>query len=316
MKQKIRNYNLSDADLMLYTSNLVQSMTRDAVEFANRGVDAAAITALEDLGDEFEVFPSDESMLGLITIAVENKNTLRDSLLIKIQLVSGFFEQKWGLRSGQYTRLGIRNIHKMKDSQFLRAARGVVVVATEYLSDLTSEGLTQSLIDDVATNAQSFEDALNAIDNAIENRDLKTRERIDKGNELYSYVKKYSLIGKLIWENVDTAKYEDYVIRKTVNSGLSKPQNLQATQNTADPELIDLSWSQVDDATSYDIYVDITQLGTPSGQFNLLNTTSDTFITVPGVLNERNHFKIRAKNAGKVSDYSDEVFIDLELPTD
>lgn len=314
MKPTVRKYSMSDADLMMYTSNLVQNMTRDTVEFDSRGVDSAAITALENLGDAFEVFPTDESMVGLIKIAVDNKNSLRAICTAKIQLISGFFEQKWGIRSGQYSRLGIRNLQKVKDSQFLRVSRGVVVVANEYIAELTTEGLTQSLIDDLSTEAQNFEDALNSVDEAEENRDLKTRERIKKGNELYSYVKQYSTIGKLIWENVDEAKYEDYVIQKTVHSGLSKPQNLQAVQNASDPSMVDLSWDLVVDATAYEIYVNIEPTGAPSGEFNLLNTTADLMLTVPGVLDERNYFKIRAKNTEKTSDYSDEAFVDLATP--
>ncbi len=39
-KVSIRNYTMSDAELCMFTSNLVGLMTRDATEFAAKGVDA------------------------------------------------------------------------------------------------------------------------------------------------------------------------------------------------------------------------------------------------------------------------------------
>lgn len=313
MKEAIRAYSMSDADLMMFTSNLVQSMTRDTTEFAGRGVTATNITDLETLGNAFEVFPTDESMLGLVKIQTQNKDTQRATATTKIQLISGFFEQKWGLKSGQYTRLGIKGLQNMTDNNFLRASRSVVAISTEYLADLTTEGLTQADIDSLETTAQAFEDGLNEVDKAIENRDLKTRERIAKGNELYSYVQKYCRIGKLIWENVDVAKYNDYVIKKSVSVGLSKPQNVQAELDGVDPNLINVTWNAVLDATEYDVYVNIAEIGAPAGDFNLLNTVTELILVAPAVPNQRNYFKIRAKNEEHVSDYSDEVFVDVPI---
>ena len=58
-----RKYTMSNYDLAQLASDFVVFMTRDATEFAARGVDAAAITAFETLGNAFEVFPADEEYL-------------------------------------------------------------------------------------------------------------------------------------------------------------------------------------------------------------------------------------------------------------
>ena len=46
IKELQRDFNLSDSELALYASNLVVFMTRDAAEFAARGINAADITAI------------------------------------------------------------------------------------------------------------------------------------------------------------------------------------------------------------------------------------------------------------------------------
>jgi hypothetical protein len=304
---------MSDAELCLFASNILVYMNRDSVEFAARGVDAIAITAFETLGNAFEVFPTDEEYVGLITIEVTGKNNLRAALLADIQTISGFFEQKWGLDSGQYKRLGIKNIHSSPDANFLVRAREVARVAEEYLADLSGIGLTQAQIDSVDTDAQSFEDKLNAISEKKALRDTKARERVEKGNELYSYIKQYSTIGKLIWENVDEAKYNDYVIYKTPGGGLSKPQNLTIDYNIINPGMITLGWDLVENADYYDVFYSIAETGAPSGTFNFLNNYPEPPAVIIPITGSRNYYKIKAKNDEQSSPYSDEIFFDVPV---
>lgn len=311
MKESVRSYSMSDAELCLLASNFIVYMTRDATEFAARGVDSIAITAFETLGNAFEIFPTDEEYVGLITIEVTLKNNLRAEILEAIQSISGYFEQTWGLDSGQYKRLGIKNIHSASDAVFLVRAREVARIAGEYLADLTGIGLTQAMIDSLETKAQSFESKLNAINEKKALRDEKARERTEKGNELYSYVKQYSMIGKLIWENIDEAKFNDYVIYKTAGSSLSKPQNLTIDYDTVNPGMITLDWDLVINADYYDIYYNIASTGAPSGTFNFLNNFPAPPAVIIPVTGKRNYYKIKAKNDEQTSVFSDEIFFDV-----
>jgi len=212
MEKLQRLYNMSDTELMMLASNFVTYMTRDQAEFITRGVSVADRTAFHALGNAFEVFPSDAEYQGLISIAVQSKNDIRATLMANVQLVSGFVEQQWGVGSGQYKRLSIKGIATAKDADFLYKCRVVHRVATEYLPTLTAIGLTEAMLDTLEDNAQLYEDGLNAVEDATAERDEKTEERTQKGNELYEYVQKYSRVGKLIWENVNSAKYNDYII--------------------------------------------------------------------------------------------------------
>lgn len=307
------NYKMSNADLCMFTSNLITFMTRDSAEFAARGVDSTDITALETLSNAFEIFPPDEYYKSAVSGYVDTKNNTRDVCTADIQLISGYFEQKWGEKNFRYKQLRIKGIHIMSDNNFLVSCRNVAAVAEEYLSDLTAEGLTQTDIDALTANAQTFEDNLNSIASAIALRDEKAQERALKGNELYSYVSKYCKLGKIIWENVDEAKYNDYVIYPTVHSRLSKPQNVAVEYVGGSPPLNHISWDAVTDATSYLIYVSIRDIGAPSGTFNLLDEVTDVFADVPPVDNKRNYYKIKAKNAVDTSYYSDEVYVDVSV---
>ncbi len=65
---------MTNSELMFIVGDFVTFMNRDSAEFAARGVDAAAITVYEALGNDFEVFPSDEEFkfVGRNVVAVAN----------------------------------------------------------------------------------------------------------------------------------------------------------------------------------------------------------------------------------------------------
>ncbi len=311
VKESQREYRLTDSELCMFTSNLVLKMTRDSAEFALRGVDTADISALEVLGNAFEVFPPDTYYQSEVSVNVDDKNVKRADLEIKVRDVVQCSIIKWGPNSPQYRKFGSQLMTSMGDMKFLTMCRQVVTTATDYLTVLTDVGLTQSMIDAVNTGAQDFEDNMNAINVAMEIRDIKTNERINNGNELYSYVVKYCQIGKIIWQDVDTAKYNDYVIYPTSHPALSKPQNLAVSFDPLNPAPVTLSWDLVPDATSYDVYVSIVTTGAPAGSFNLLNTFPTSPALIPPIFDKRNYFKIKAKNDTNTSPYSDEVWADI-----
>ena len=306
-----RDYNMTDADLCMFTSNLVQFMTRDAAEFGNWGVDAADITALQTLGDEFEVFPTDEEFQADVSIAVEDKDAKVDSLRISIRYISTRAENKWGDDSARYKKFGVIGMNKMNDRDLLVCARRVVHVGTGFLADLSSEGLTQQMLDDLLALAQEFENSLNVLKDAIADRDIKTEERRLKGNELYSFVVKYCSYGKQIWENVSEAKYNDYVIYPTGSGGGTPGEPPAAPELSYSPD--GFHWDAVPTATSYQLVYrasDATEwLELYSGP---LPETSVPF--EPG--NGEWIARLRARNADGYGDWSEErtVIIGLQPP--
>lgn len=308
-----RNYNMTDAELAVFTSNLVVFMTRDQTQFTTRGVTAAMVTALETLGNAFEILPADSYYLAEYMAAAESKNNHRELCTVKLRAIIGYVKIKWGVNATQVRKFGASNMTRQDDKKFLMTCRLGVTIATEYLTDLTPVGLTQAMIDDLEDTAQLMEDDLNDIASAVATRDIKTVERINKGNELYDYVSRYCDVGKIIWEDVDTAKYNDYVIYPTSYTGLPKPQNLVAEFLADTPPVINLHWDAVTGATNYDLYSCIVDLYAPSGEYTLSDNVLTTVTTFAPIVNKRNYFKIKAKNATLTSAFSDEAWADCEV---
>jgi len=249
MKQdEKRVYNMSDSELCMLVSNLVVYMTRDAVEFTAKNVSPTATTAFEALGNAFEVFPADAYYQADVMIATQAKDSLRSSCELKLRDIVGLAKLKWGSSSPQVLRFQAGQMTKSADKAFLTTCRMGVTVATDYLTDLAAYGLTQLMIDALEDEAQAFEDSLNAQSLAMYTRDTKARERVEKGNELYGYVSLYCETGKIIWDDVDLAKYENYVIYSQLPGVPFKIQNMLFTSSTNT-----ISWDTELSADSYEL---------------------------------------------------------------
>lgn len=310
MKELKKEFDMSFDELMFKVGDIVTSMNRDVTEFTARGITSTDITAFETQGNDFEAFPPDFYYQADISIEVEAKNIARSECSTLIRKVSGYVQQEWGLKSPQYKKMGIKEFSKKSDRAFITIARTVALCAEDWLSTLSSIGLTQGLIDELKAKAQTMEDRIHGIAEKTEIRDLKTRERLEKANDLYAVMRQYCDVGKLIWEDVNEAKYNDYVIYKTVHHGLSKPQNVALTFTGTVTNEISLTWDPVVDATEYEIYVSQVNLGDPAGEFSRVETVpgSPFLEIIPGGF--RFYYKIRAINPEKESDFSIEVFIE------
>jgi hypothetical protein len=303
-----RDYSLEDNELWTKVSAVVYAMGRDEAEFTARGVTAADRTAFEAQGDAFEVFPTDTQMLALVSMAVEAKNIEKNNTAKLVQEISGYVQQKWSLKSPQYKYLGVSGYSNMKEGLQITAARSCASGAENFLAELTPIGLTQVNIDELRAAAQSYETKRNEVAEKEMERDEKTRERRIAGNALYAKLVEYCEVGKLIWENTNPSYYEDYVIYKTVHSGLAKVQNFSAQQTG--PNAYDLTWDLVVDADFYEVEFAESSGGQPKGPWQTYQSPANPpvgFAVNPGFTY---WLRVRAKNnQGKTGNWSDEVVI-------
>ncbi|MCX6153502.1 MAG: hypothetical protein NT007_05025 [Candidatus Kapabacteria bacterium] len=309
-KPPTRNYNMTDSELVMLGYNLCQNITRDQTQFTPRGVTATLVTALRTLVEAFEIFPPDSYYQADVSIAVEDKDNARVALDILVRDVVQCAMIKWGVDSPKYRKFGTINMGRFSDKEYLTACRQVVTTATGYLSDLTAVGLTTGMITAVTTGADGFLDILDNLNEAITVRDVKKGERIEYGNEIYSYISQYCMIGKVIWDDVDETKYNDYVIYPATSSGLSKPDNVIANWAMGDT-VVHLNWDNVTGAATYDVYHSAVNFGLPSDAYTLLSNYPNPPQGVSFTVNKRNYYKIKAKNGSVVSDFSDEAWTEV-----
>jgi hypothetical protein len=302
-----KEFKLTDSELPIKVSQVVDSMERDEAEFIVRGVSAVDRQALETEGNEYEELYPDDYYRGRIVSATTAKNIAENETYRLVQRVSGFVQQKYGLSSGEYISMKVKGYANMSEDKKLKSSRTVANVAESLLPELSPIGLTQGDIDNLRTKAQEFEDGIDLIATREGERRNATMGRINLGNALYSKLAEYCEIGKLIWENINPAFYDDYVIYKTVHHGLSKVQNVQG--QPVQPSAINLTWDAVAGAATYEVEWSVAPMGQPQGSFdNQMTVNQPAFSNelLPGMSYV---YRVRAKNLSQTGAWSDEYVV-------
>lgn len=207
-----RQYNFSDADLKQVGDMLLNLIRRDAVEFADVGFTPARELEYKAYLDEFFNYEGDERLEGNKIIATNAKNEARAILETKMRHIFGIARLVFGENSGEFKRFGESNLSRQTDSDLVRTANYVISSGTDYLSELAIEGITTAKIQEVKDAKDNLDEALDKQNKAISDRDLLTHGRITAGNKIYALISKYAEQGKLIWREVNQAKYNDYVL--------------------------------------------------------------------------------------------------------
>ncbi len=243
-----RDYHITDPELTMFGQHICDSITRDITEFGVYGVVAADVTALQALIDAFELFPSDDFVNQEYLTATVEKDALTEEVRVLVRSMALRVEMKWGKKTPVYKSLGISDISRLKDEAFITRAKLIHSFLVENLTELASGGLTQAMLDDFEDKIQELEDAKRLqIDKSFLRED-KTVERIEKGNQLYTIISKYCEIGKRIWDKVNPARFNDYIIYQKEAGGLSVPANFRY-------DFIGKTfwWDVVNHATSYQL---------------------------------------------------------------
>jgi hypothetical protein len=269
-------------------------MTRDITEFATFGVLPANVTSLQVLCDAFEVFPTDEYINQEYLSAVEARDNIVNELQVIIRAMALRVELKWGKKSPKYKSLKIADLTRLSVDAYVTSARMVHAFMTEYLTELAAEGLTAPMLNDMEDKIQELDDAIRETIAKNSLRIEKTTERITKGNELYNLVSRYCEIGKRIWDGVNPAFFNDYIIYTSVSPGsLTAPQNLRY-----ETDYMKVVWDAVENATSYQL-----EVSTDGVNFTELTTTTDPeFGFIP--YDAHTYYKCRARNNSGYGPYS------------
>ena len=214
-EEKVREYNLTDGDLMQLGDKAVFLINRDAAELLAFGIDAVDVAFITDMTEEFKNFSSDEVMAGAVMVATEVKNAAGEALMADIRAIMVRAQIAFGASSAKYKSFGSKGMNKMNDNQIYRLGKRVVERATFYLAELATEGLTQAIVDQLNTLTIAFDDAIDAKEKAIIYREIATSGRVELGNVLYGKIAKVFVAGRNYWISRNEAKYNDYIIYKS-----------------------------------------------------------------------------------------------------
>lgn len=206
-------------------------MRRDIVELVKFGIDAEKLDAAEALLTSFSEIPNDEELLGNQVSTTQQKDAAAAKVRLEIDSIMTRVENKFGSNSGTYRKFGITGTSTLDGGKLSYAGRRVHRVASELLTELAGEGLTAAILTSLKSDLDKYETALGMQEDAFSERDIATEDRATKANEIYLLVSKYCETGKKIWESINEAKYNDYLIYNTPTGQPETPEK-NATSET------------------------------------------------------------------------------------
>lgn len=219
----VRLYNFSDAVLVTTGKEKIAFMRRDVAAFTPFGVTASLVTDLEAAISDFADSITDVESISNQTEVTSDKEAKADELRVAVRVVMARAELKYGVNHAKYKKFGTLALSQQSDADLLITGRRVVRVGTEFLTELTPNGLTTVMLEAITTLSDEFEALI--IDQKIKigERDIQQEARVEAGNAIYQTLVRYTTLGLSIWETTDTAKYNDYVIYNTVSGETPEP---------------------------------------------------------------------------------------------
>ncbi len=236
-KQAIhRLYNFPDADLYVQCMERIKYAQRDQSFFQQYGYDTGRLAGFKNLCDKFRALPDDDEIVGDQMLATEKKDASAERLKSAIRSLMTRVAMKYNNRSGRYRKFGTAKMGDMTDAQLLFCGRRVARVARQQIDFLADMGVNETVIKKITDACTDFENALNIQQDKVADRDIAVERRIEQGNKLYQELIVLCDIGKDIWAERDTVKYENYCIYESNNDQKLTRKARLASAPAADPE--------------------------------------------------------------------------------
>jgi hypothetical protein len=223
-----RSYNFSDADLIQAATQQSRLMARDIVEFSQYGFNATRRDEFETLLNTFSNFPTDTILEGAKMIKTEAKNNARIALETIIRDIQFMAKLAFRSKLAYLKSFGDYALSKQTDNELLLTAKNIQKSIIRYNQELSDSGLSadKNMIFEDALDA--FQTAFNDMEDAIQERDISTHDRIETANKLYNLYSIYAQLGQHIWGSKNEAKYNDYIIYGTQSSSTAENTEQQA----------------------------------------------------------------------------------------
>ncbi|MDF1546844.1 MAG: hypothetical protein P1P88_03420 [Bacteroidales bacterium] len=230
-KEITRNFKSTDSELIQLADKVIAAAERDFVSLKEYGLKKEYIKEAINKRKIFSEMPTDEEILADKTASNTKKTDSHEALRMAMKAVLSRITLHFGKTSPELKKAGGEALTGYSDAEFCQKARRIERTGRENIEALAEVGLTPEILDALNTLVNEYDDLIDVQKDLAVQRDIKTRERISKANELYEYCVKISDYGKAAFDGVNPALLESYKltdrIRKTKNNTETAAENTE-----------------------------------------------------------------------------------------
>jgi len=221
-----KKFNFGFGELQQRCDNVVALLVRDALQFSDMGYEQDFQDNLEAKTIEFKAIQSDTYWKGQQMLKTDEKNEARVALRNGIGNLQFRAKRALGADSVEYRSFGFSRLSDLDEPQLIVFAWHVIKTAKNMLEALAVRKVEEGTLDNIAALASKLDDAIDNQKRGFSIREEKAFERREKGNALYAFLVEACDVGKQIWDNVNPAYYDDYVIYGSQSSMNEEEQDL------------------------------------------------------------------------------------------
>ena len=225
------NFNFSMGTLTQRADRIIDLLERDTEQFSPLSYDETFCTNFTTRLTTFRQMPSDNYWLGQQTLKTDAKNKANDQ--VKNSLATLRFRCKYALgeQSPEYKALRFNRLKDIKPADLISLANHICTTCREMPDKLASRGITENTFVEIESDVTVLDDAIDEQEEMMSTREAKTIEREKAANEIYMLISEVCEAGKDIWNNVNQAYYNDYVIYGSRDSIEEDDENEEAADN-------------------------------------------------------------------------------------
>lgn len=315
MSKKLEYDYSMDNDLMLERAQVFHdNFLLDKTEFETLFPDLADPFAanMQTAIDTADAVPSGAQVDAQIAVVTADLNAAMDLGRKAIQVLFTYADRTWESKEKTNT-FGKNRYTKARNSQLKLAE--LLELAHEEATEannaaaLLAKGYTAAMAAELQTRHDAIHDLNKQQEQMKSQRGEKTRERIEKLNDAWGYMKSINQASKVVFAD-NQAKLDQYLLYPTVHNSLPKVQDFTGVLD-ADPALqVLLNWTEVTGASEYEIERSSVPVGDPVGEWlPLVTVPSNSYIDPIGG-GDTLYYRVRAIGEGESGAWSDTVQVD------
>lgn len=236
MSEKATDFSFGYAELNQRGDHMVYLYTRDKEVFLSLGFSATFDTEIKDKVDESKSVESDDYWLGIKKMKRAAEKNARKVLLRSIDMFQLRTGLLFGTDSAEFQSFRFAGASGLKNDELVRYAKGLLKTAERFGETLTAADGMQAFIDGLKADGEVLDNAIDAVKQAIDQRDEASQTRARVGNELYGMITQVCDAGKRYWKGKNEAYYNDYVI---YGSSAALPEDEEEEATPADGDTTD-----------------------------------------------------------------------------
>lgn len=144
-------FSMSAEQMIAKARSVKSAMERDLTELTPYGITALDISVFNTQIDDADALPNDDILQWYWSEAIAARDAKEAQIRTVLEGMVARVENKYGVRSNLIKVMRCNDLARKNAEALKESCQNSIVVLTERLSELSSEGLTQAMIDTIST---------------------------------------------------------------------------------------------------------------------------------------------------------------------